>query len=127
LVDVVISALNNNPRKIKKFHSLYQLQVVLANDQSILYDPNSPEIYKKEQVTSGQIAKYVAISIEWPLFTSNVRYDTHIIQEIEQYEMGDADWGTMSAEAKYWYRDSELVRLLLYKVDEEKEELQDTN
>lgn len=117
MVDIIVSALGHNPRKIKKFRSLYQVQVVLASEQSILYDPDSLGEYRDEQVTFEQLAKYVTISIKWPLFSSTIRDNPYVLEEIEEYESDEQDWNTLSTQAKYWDKDSELVNLLLYNID----------
>jgi prefoldin subunit 5 len=112
----IISSLDNNPRKIKKFRNLYKLQSVLANEREVLYEPEEDSEFGTDYVTPIQLAKYVALSIRWPLFASMFRGNPGIVEDIEQFETGRIEWESMSLEARYWYQTSDLVELLLYDV-----------
>lgn len=116
MYQVLISSLDNNPRKIKKFRNLYKLQSVLANERGVLYDPEEDSEFGTDYVTPTQLAKYVALSIRWPLFASMFRGSPGIVEDIEQFETGQSEWESTSLEARYWYHTPGLVELLLYGV-----------
>lgn len=118
MYQILITSLDNNPRKIKKFRNLYKLQSVLANEREVLYDPEEDSEFGTDYVTPTQLAKYVALSIRWPLFASMFRGNPGIVEDIEQFETGRLEWESTSLEARYWYHTPGLVELLLYGVRE---------
>lgn len=113
--EMVVPALNNNPRRVKKFGNLYRLQAILASQESILqskltsgFDP---------RVSLEQLAKFVVIRIHWRQFASVIADQPNVLVELEEYALGESNRGDLSTLAEQWADDRELMDLLRFGVD----------
>jgi len=81
LIYHVSNLLENNPRKIKSFGNLYRLHGYLAAQEE-LFDASPP-------VTAPQLAKYVALAIQYPQLATLLREYPDLIRQFEEYEPSD--------------------------------------
>jgi len=116
--EMVIPALNNNPRRVKKFGNLYRLQAILASQESILqlepaqgFDP---------RMSLEQLAKFVVIRIQWRQFASVIAARPNVLVELEEYALGETDFEELSTLAEQWANDRKLMNFLRFGVDSPK-------
>ena len=81
LIQHISKLLENNPRKIKSFGNLYRLHGYLAAQEG-MFDTNPP-------LTPPQLAKYVALAIQYPQLVTRFREYPDLIQEFEEYDQSD--------------------------------------
>lgn len=113
--EMVVPALNNNPRRVKKFGNVYRLQAILASQESILQSNPSSEF--DPRMSLEQLAKFVVIRIQWRRFASIIASRPDILTELEEYAVGKRERGNLSSLSKEWAHDKELIELLRFGVD----------
>lgn len=86
---IVAPVFDYNPRRIKMFMNLFRLRTMLATEANL---------FASGDLTVEQLAKFVAISLEWPSVTARMG-DANILEELNRYEPDDdeppaviADW-----------------------------------
>ncbi|MGB9956853.1 P-loop NTPase fold protein [Haloferax prahovense] len=103
--------LNHNPRQIKKFGNSLRLQALLAHRESILSIQNNNN---EHQVTIQQLAKYVAISIEYPRLAGRIGRRPETIDELQNFVLDEDNEKEPSPFIESWAYDEDIIRLFEY-------------
>lgn len=77
VIDMVAPVLNHNPRRLKQFLNLFRLSAFIAN-KLFLFD----EIDGKPIMTFPQLAKFVAISMKWPVFIQELEHNKVLLSTL---------------------------------------------
>lgn len=113
---LVSESLNYNPRKIKRFVNLFRLRVILANNDG-LFQFNEDGDLTNNGLSLQQLGKFVAISLQWPRFVSDLSNNPKLIDELENSMKNDGK--ELSHHGKIWIRDSNLIDLIQKGIDRE--------
>jgi endogenous inhibitor of DNA gyrase (YacG/DUF329 family) len=109
-VTMVAPALEHNPRKIKKFINLFRLRALLANEQG-LFNWMRLGQHSRPNLTLQQLAKFVAISIQWPQLLSQLNRQPELLGELQHIAI-DQSSEHVSEEANHWSNNDRLMELL---------------
>jgi hypothetical protein len=94
LMSVIASLLEDNPRKIKTFGNLYRLYGFLAIQEG-MFDAKSP-------VTSEQLAKYIALTIQHSQLITKFRKNPELVIEFNKYVLGELERGEVDPRCRPW-------------------------
>jgi hypothetical protein len=84
---MVAPVLECNPRRAKQFINSFRLNAYIANMTEILHLPLTPP--PNEKLTLPQIGKFVAITLRWPLFLSDLEQDSRLLADLERKAIRD--------------------------------------
>jgi len=88
--EMVAPVFDYNPRTVKTFVNLYRLRTMLASELGLFRDGT---------VTREQLAKFVAIGLEWPALTESMR-DPERAAALTEWALSDGDIQTAAARGK---------------------------
>ncbi|MFM7438527.1 MAG: P-loop NTPase fold protein, partial [Snowella sp.] len=74
MTEMVASAMDYNPRRLKQFVNLFRLRAYIASDTGLfdeVYDPSNDAV-TNSPLTLEQLAKFTAISLKWPLLITDL-------------------------------------------------------
>lgn len=78
MLEMVAPALDYNPRRLKQFLNLFRLRLYIAGATDMFHQEAS-----RNALTPEQIAKFVAISIRWPLLVAELEDAPHLLADLE--------------------------------------------
>jgi len=102
--------LDANPRRIKQFINLFRLRALIANETGLFDDD-----VKDAPLTIQQLAKFVVITLKWPLFLRDLENDSGLLQTLVRDS--DGETGLKSLTARVWSDCAALLALLRYGQD----------
>ena len=107
IVGWVSKYLDTNPRRVKQFINLFRLKVLIANETGLFDSDNNGN-----SLTLEQLAKFVVITLKWPLFLLDLENDLDLLNKVafvEQEQLSQNDW-----RAERWRKRGRLINLLEY-------------
>ena len=78
-VAMVVTVLNNNPRRIKLFLNLFRLKAYIAYETGLLNESTGDN-----RLTLEKLGKIVAIDLKWPIFFSDLESQPKLLDELQQ-------------------------------------------
>jgi hypothetical protein len=107
---MVAEPFDGNPRRVKQFMNLFRLRAYIASETGLFSDSA-----EGPALTLVQLAKLVAISLQWPELQEEAANDASLMTRMERQLTG----GTIPGEfPPSWLDDERLVRLLKYGLGE---------
>lgn len=104
IVSVLASALDYNPRRVKHFVNLFRLRAYTAAETGLL----AGDLDDANTLTLEQLAKFVAITIKWPLLINELEYDPLLLAGL----FTGKPVGKSTARETYWSSNIELIAAL---------------
>jgi hypothetical protein len=119
ILEMVAPALDYNPRRIKKFINVLNLNLYIAFKTGLFDEFKTVELTKEEPITPEQIGKFTAITIKWPLLLKDLEKDIDLLKKMEflafsSYELPTYKFYHETSVAEYWMKDKQLFELILY-------------
>ncbi|AKB23787.1 serine/threonine kinase [Methanosarcina sp. MTP4] len=114
ILEMVAPALDRNPRRMKQFFNLFRFQRTIGKRTELLsYDPGTnPE----NRWNCRKLAKFVAISMNWPSLISALSSNSELLNQLQAYAL---DPKGENKNLEEWTKDEKLIRLLKYGCVEE--------
>ena len=128
MTEMVASAMDYNPRRLKQFANLFRLRAYIASDTGLfdkVYDPSNDAV-TNSPLTLEQLGKFTAISLKWPLLINDLENYPNLLVRLEHYSRNHTRQSWQSAPLKprkklsldylidYWGRRQKLRELLCY-------------
>jgi formylglycine-generating enzyme required for sulfatase activity len=128
MTEMVASAMDYNPRRLKQFANLFRLRAYIASDTGLfdeIYDTSNNAV-KNAPLTLEQLGKFTAISLKWPLLITDLENYPNLLVRLEHYSRNHTRQSWQSALLKprkklsldylidYWGRRQKLRELLCY-------------
>lgn len=107
LMEMVAPGLDYNPRRIKQFVNTFRLNAYIAYNTG-LFQPDT-DLPASLGITLPQLAKYVAISLRWPRFISDLADDPELLKRL----VGDQTT-PQTDRSKEWRERPRFYNLLCY-------------
>jgi hypothetical protein len=114
LMETIAALLGFNPRQSIRFKNLFYLRVLLASADNELAINESDR-----GITFEQLAKFVAISLEYPQLITEVSRDETLLDDLETLADDSDSNLTEDRRSKldYWTQQEKLTNLLAYGLD----------
>jgi hypothetical protein len=87
MTEMVASAMDYNPRRLKQFANLFRLRAYIASDTGLfdeVYDTSSDAV-TNAPLTLEQLGKFTAISLKWPLLITDLENHPNLLANLEDY------------------------------------------
>ena len=87
MTEMVASAMDYNPRRLKQFANLFRLRAYIASDTGLfdeIYDTSNNAI-TNAPLTLEQLGKFTAISLKWPLLINDLENYPNLLVRLEHY------------------------------------------
>ncbi|WP_135851526.1 KAP family P-loop NTPase fold protein [Halorussus salinus] len=111
VVGIVAPALKYNPRKVKKFVNLLRLRAIFAWNNG-LFDWMADDQYIEGELTIQKLAKFVAISLQWPRLLSELNRDPSLMKDLHNAATGYSSKTELGPRASKWVQRERLMKLL---------------
>lgn len=98
-------ALEHNPRRIKQFLNVFRLRAYIAGRTGVIADGGTGGT-----LTYEQLAKFVAISLRWPVLAAAVQEDEHLLGTLESRAMERSE--PANERERFWLSKPRLCELL---------------
>ncbi len=110
IVGVVSVALEYNPRRIKHFVNVFRLRTFIGAETGLFDQPGDHSI---EPLKIEQLAKFVAISLRWPLLLIDLESDPSVLTKLQTMALkGTYDEEHKSPVVDRWWKRKDLVAFL---------------
>lgn len=120
ILEMVASALDNNPRRIKQFINLFRFQRTIGKRIGLFsYDESTDPKY---MWNCKKVAKFVAISINWPSLISDLGTNITLLEQLQKCalkpkkELKNSEGENETIEEyknlERWTKDEKLMKLL---------------
>jgi len=128
MTEMVASAMDYNPRRLKQFANLFRLRAYIASDTGLfdeIYD-TSNNAATNAPLTLEQLGKFTAISLKWPLLITDLENYPNLLVRLEHYSRNHTrqSWQSEPLQPRkklgldyliyYWSRRQKLRELLCY-------------
>jgi formylglycine-generating enzyme required for sulfatase activity len=128
MTEMVASAMDYNPRRLKQFANLFRLRAYIASDTGLfdeVYDLANNAV-TNAPLTLEQLGKFTAISLKWPLLITDLENHPNLLANLEDYGRNRLlrAWQPDSLQPRknlsldnlidYWSRRQKLRELLCY-------------
>jgi formylglycine-generating enzyme required for sulfatase activity len=128
MTEMVASAMDYNPRRLKQFANLFRLRAYIASDTGLfdeVYDPSNDAV-TNSPLTLEQLGKFTAISLKWPLLITDLENHPNLLANLEDYGRNHRlrAWQPEASQPRknlnldnlidYWSRRQKLRELLCY-------------
>jgi formylglycine-generating enzyme required for sulfatase activity len=111
VIEMIAPAMDNNPRRIKQFINLFRFQKFIGEKTGLFDYIESTD--PKQRWNCKKLAKYVAISINWPSLVSALSLNIKLLEQLQDYCL---DQGHQSQKKVIgldkWIKDERLITLL---------------
>ena len=128
MTEMVASAMDYNPRRLKQFANFFRLRAYIASDTGLfdeVYDTSNDAV-TNAPLTLEQLGKFTAISLKWPLLITDLENHPNLLANLEDYGRNHRlrAWQPDSLQPRknlsldnlidYWSRRQKLRELLCY-------------
>ena len=128
MTEMVASAMDYNPRRLKQFANLFRLRAYIASDTGLfdeIYDTSNNAV-TNAPLTLEQLGKFTAISLKWPLLINDLENYPNLLVRLEHYSRNHTrqSWQSEPLQPRkklsldyliyYWGRRQKLRELLCY-------------
>ncbi len=128
MTEMVASAMDYNPRRLKQFANLFRLRAYIASDTGLfdeIYDTSNNAVMNAP-LTLEQLGKFTAISLKWPLLINDLENYPNLLVNLEEHCRNHRlrAWQPESSQPRknlsldnlidYWSRRQKLRELLCY-------------
>ena len=128
MTEMVASAMDYNPRRLKQFANLFRLRAYIASDTGLfdeIYDTSNNAVMNAP-LTLEQLGKFTAISLKWPLLINDLENYPNLLVRLEHYSRNHTrqSWQSEPLQPRkklsldyliyYWGRRQKLRELLCY-------------
>ena len=128
MTEMVVSAMDYNPRRLKQFANLFRLRAYIASDTGLfdeIYDTSNNAVMNAP-LTLEQLGKFTAISLKWPLLITDLENYPNLLVRLEHYSRNHTrqSWQSEPLQPRkklgldyliyYWSRRQKLRELLCY-------------
>ena len=128
MTEMVVSAMDYNPRRLKQFANLFRLRAYIASDTGLfdeIYDTSNNAVMNAP-LTLEQLGKFTAISLKWPLLINDLENYPNLLVRLEHYSRNHTrqSWQSEPLQPRkklgldyliyYWGRRQKLRELLCY-------------
>ena len=114
ILEMVVPALDRNPRRVKQFFNLFRFQRTIGDKTGLFsYDSGTP---LKNMWNCRKLAKFVVISINWPSLISALSSDRLLLDQLQEYALNPEN---ENKSLEKWTKDERLIGLLRYGCVEE--------
>jgi hypothetical protein len=115
IVSMVAPSLQNNPRRIKQFLSLFRITTYIASSTGLFSEQqgaSGPEGVE-DIVTLEKLGKFVAITLGWPLLRADMDFDRDLLSDLQSVACNEKPITPSSSRALVWWAsDANLMELL---------------
>lgn len=109
ILEMVVPALDRNPRRVKQFFNLFRFQRTIGKKTGLFsYDSKTlPE----NMWNCRKLAKFVVISINWHSLISALGSNRTLLDQLQEYAL---NLGNENEYLKKWTKDEKLISLLRF-------------
>ena len=114
IIEMVASALDRNPRRIKQFLNLFRFQRTIGLKTGLFSYTEGTD--RNQMWNCKKLAKFVAINIKWPSIVSALNSNTRLLEQLQEYALKpEKEYKKTEEEYKnfgVWVKDENLITLL---------------
>jgi hypothetical protein len=116
IVQMVAPALDDNPRRIKQFLSVFRLRAYIASNTGLFAESQDPA----KQLTLEQLGKFTALAVRWPSLIYDLANMPALLWVLEVVAEGHPvpEDFTNSPQVAYWRGKPQLLALLRANLDQ---------
>lgn len=108
LMEKIAVVLDTNPRQAVRFRNLLSLRVLQTASEEMLEHHDT-----EEEISLQQLAKFVAISTEYPELVARIQRNPDLLSNLEYYAVNDEELEGDSS-LRPWVSNGKLLELLAY-------------
>jgi hypothetical protein len=121
---MIAQTLGPNPRRLKQFINLFQLQAYIVNEVG-LFDRGLGQLLP---ISFPQLGKFVGISLRWPGFLEDWRAEPGLLPALQELALAKSPaLDSASPAAAKWAKEKKLLLLLIYGMSKQNETYTLTN
>jgi hypothetical protein len=116
--NAVAPALDYNPRRLKGFLNLFRLRTFIAASTGLFDEPDTGADGLFTPLTLEQLAKFVVISLKWPLLIQDLVSDHLLLKDLENRAISNSSPPSAPrAAVAYWVVRYDLMHFLTLGLD----------